>query len=119
MQTGLGVGTSLLLADLADPAAGAAATTGHAHPPAGDVPASDYQPGAPFVEPVVRRSANGELGTTLRMHYAYKNIGGHRLYLRTYEGMIPGPTLRVKPGDVLRIKLVNDLPPNRDPTPID
>jgi len=119
MQTGLGVGTSLLLTDLAGPAAGAAATTSHAHQPASDVPASDYKPGAPFVEPVVRRSANGELSTTLRMHYAYKNIGGHRLYLRTYEGTIPGPTLRVKPGDVLRIKLVNDLPPNRDPTPID
>ena len=27
--------------------------------------------------------------------------------------------LRLKPGDVLRIKLINDMPPNRDPEPID
>ena len=55
----------------------------------------------------------------LRMQYAYKGIGGYRLYMRTYEGTLPGPTLRLKPGDVLRIKLINDMPPNRDPRPID
>ena len=38
--------------------------------------AKDFKPGAPFVEPEIRRSANGELNTTLRMQYAYKNIGG-------------------------------------------
>jgi FtsP/CotA-like multicopper oxidase with cupredoxin domain len=54
----------------------------------------------------------------LRLQYAYKDIGGYRLFVRTYEGTIPGPTLRVKPGDVLRIKLINDLPPNRDPAPV-
>lgn len=53
------------------------------------------------------------------MQYAYQDIGGYRLHMRTYEGSIPGPTLRVKPVDVLRIKLVNDLPPNRDPILID
>ena len=30
---------------------------------------------------------------------------------------IPGPTLRLRRGDVLRIRIVNDLPPNRDPMP--
>ena len=79
----------------------------------------DFTPGAPFVEPEVRRSANGELNTTLRMQYAYKDLGGYRLYMRTYEGTAPGPTLRLKPGDVLRIKLINDMPPNRDPGPVD
>ena len=53
------------------------------------------------------------------MQYAYKDIGGSRLYMRMYEGTVPGPTLRLKPGDVLRIKLINDMPPNRDPEPID
>jgi FtsP/CotA-like multicopper oxidase with cupredoxin domain len=76
-----------------------------------------FTPGAPLIEPEVRRSVNGELRTTLRVQYAWKDVGGYRLYLRTYEGMIPGPTLRVRPGDVLRIDLVNDLPPNRDPMP--
>jgi FtsP/CotA-like multicopper oxidase with cupredoxin domain len=76
-----------------------------------------FAAGAPLTEPEVRRSVNGELRTTLRLQYAYKEVGGHRLYLRTYEGTIPGPTLRVRPGDVLRIRLINDLPPNRDPMP--
>ena len=53
------------------------------------------------------------------MQYAYKDIGGSRLCVRTYEGTVPGPTLRLKAGDVLRIKLINDMPPNRDPEPID
>ena len=34
-------------------------------------------------------------------------------YLRAYEGGL-GPTLRVKPGETLEIRLINDLPPNRD-----
>jgi FtsP/CotA-like multicopper oxidase with cupredoxin domain len=74
--------------------------------------------GEPLTEPEVRRSVNGELRTTLRLQYAYKEVGGYRLYLRTYEGTIPGPTLRVRPGDVLRVRLINDLPPNRAPMPV-
>ena len=73
--------------------------------------------GAPLVEPEVRSAVNGELRTTLHVRYAYMNVGGYRLYLRAYEGTSPGPTLRCQPGDVLRIRLVNDLPPNRDVLP--
>ena len=120
IQTGLGVGTALALPNLPGVRAVGSAAAAHDHEPVGrDEGAKDFKPGAPFVEPEVRRSANGELNTTLRMQYAYKDIGGHRLYMRTYEGTVPGPTLRLKPGDVLRIKLVNDMPPNRDPGPID
>ena len=39
--------------------------------------------------------------------------------MRGYEGTMPGPTLRVQPGDVLRIRLSNDLPPNPDVVPAD
>jgi Putative multicopper oxidases len=73
----------------------------------------------PLVEPEVRRSVNGMLSTTLRAGYAYRQIGGVRLYVRSYEGGSPGPTLRMKPGDTLRIRLINDLPPNRDWLPAD
>src|SRR5205814_3755129 len=73
----------------------------------------------PLVDPEVRRSAGGELRTTLRVRYAYQDIGGYRLHVRSYDGMTPGPTLRARPGDVLRIRLVNELPPNRDPLPHD
>ncbi len=50
------------------------------------VPATDQ----PLVEPEVRRSINGVLSTTLRAGYAYRQIGGVRLYVRSYEGGSPG-----------------------------
>ena len=120
LRTGLGIGTALLLPDLPGSISVAGVASAHDHESVGrDEEWKDFKPGAPFVEPEIRRSANGELNTTLRMQYAYKNIGGSRLCVRTYEGAVPGPTLRLKPGDVLRIKLINDMPPNRDPKPID
>lgn len=119
LRTGSGVGTALLLPNLPGSIPVGRAAPAHDHEPVDDEGWKDFKPGAPFVEPEVRSSANGELKTTLRMQYAYKNIGGSRLYVRTYEGTVPGPTLRLKPGDVLRIKLINDMPPNRDPKPID
>jgi FtsP/CotA-like multicopper oxidase with cupredoxin domain len=73
----------------------------------------------PLVEPEVRRSVNGVLSTNLRCAYAYRDIGGRRLYLRSYEGRSPGPTLRMKPGETLKIRLTNDFPPNRDLVPRD
>ena len=74
---------------------------------------------APLVEPEIRRSANGVLQTALRCSYAYREVGGVRLYVRSYEGGSPGPTLRMKPGETLKIRLTNDFPPNRDLMPFD
>jgi len=113
---GVSLGASGLTGALSNHPAHATEHTHAVEPETADA-AIEFAPGAPFVEPEVRRSVNGELSTTLRLQYAYKDIGGYRLFMRTYEGAIPGPTLRVKPGDVLRIKLINDLPPNRDPAP--
>src|SRR5260370_37599110 len=67
----------------------------------------------PLLEPEVRRSVNGVLSTSLRCAYAYRDIGGMRLYLRSYEGGL-GPTMRIKPGEILKIRLANDFPPHRD-----
>jgi FtsP/CotA-like multicopper oxidase with cupredoxin domain len=78
------------------------------------VPAMDQ----PLVEPEVRRSVNGVLSTSLSCAYAYRDIGGKRLYLRSYEGGL-GPTLRMKPGETLKIRLTNGFPPNRDLVPRD
>ena len=71
----------------------------------------------PLVEPEVRRSAGGVLQTSIIMRYAYRDVGGFRLFVRTYEGGSPGPTLRLKPGDTLKLRLANEFPPNRDAMP--
>jgi FtsP/CotA-like multicopper oxidase with cupredoxin domain len=76
------------------------------------VPAMDQ----PLTEPEIRRSANGVLSTSLRCAYSWRDIGGFHLYLRAYEGGL-APTLRMNPGETLKIRLVNDLPPNRDQRP--
>jgi hypothetical protein len=69
MRTGVGVGTALLLPNL--PGSVAVGSAAPAHESAdGAGGSTDFKPGAPFVEPEVRRSANGELSTTLRMQYA-------------------------------------------------
>ena len=57
----------------------------------------------PLIEPETRRSVNGVLQTTLRCAYTYRDIGGVRLYVRSYEGGSPGPTLRMKPGETLKM----------------
>jgi FtsP/CotA-like multicopper oxidase with cupredoxin domain len=119
LSAGLGAGAALLCIGRAWGAAemmqhgSSSASAASVPPPA--PPAKS----APLVEPEVRRAAGGQLSTTLRIRYAYQEIGGYRLHLRTYEGMTPGPTLRARPGDVLRIRLVNELPPNRDAQPSD
>jgi hypothetical protein len=38
-----------------------------------------FTEGAPLVEPEIRHSVNGELRTSLRLQYAYKDVGGYRL----------------------------------------
>lgn len=86
--------------------------------PLAGVPRVPFAEGEPLVEPEVRASVDGVLDTTLRAQYAYRDVGGYRLFVRTYEGKVPGPTLRMRPGETLRIKLVNDLPPDLDSTPI-
>ena len=73
------------------------------------VPALDQ----PLIEPEVLRSVNGVLNTSLRCAYTYRDIGGTRLYLRGYEGGL-SPTLRMQPGETLKVRLTNDFPPNRD-----
>jgi FtsP/CotA-like multicopper oxidase with cupredoxin domain len=99
---------------------GAASHTADMSPTMGMVPeAAAASMDLPLVEPETRRSVNGVLSTSLRCAYAYRQIGGVRLYVRSYEGGSPGPTLRMKPGETLRIKLINDLPPNRDALPAD
>jgi len=62
-------------------------------------------------EPPVRRSVDGVLHTTLTNAPAAVSIGGRRYMTgAAYEGLYPGPTLIVKPGDRLVVTQRNRLP---------
>ncbi|HEX2078253.1 MAG TPA: multicopper oxidase family protein [Longimicrobium sp.] len=66
-----------------------------------------------FRNPPEVRSQNGVLNTTLSVQYtdpATTSLAGCPLTLRSYNGQLVGPTLRVKPGDVMRPLLDNRLP---------
>ena len=65
--------------------------------------------GAALVEPEVRTSRDGLLDTTIEARVMAVPVAGGTAIMRVYDGTIPGPTLRVRPGDRLRIKLVNRL----------
>jgi FtsP/CotA-like multicopper oxidase with cupredoxin domain len=67
-----------------------------------------------FVEPPRLRARAGVLDYTLRMAYADLKINGKSAHLRSYNGMVPAPTLQLRAGETLRVKVVNDLPPNPD-----
>lgn len=58
------------------------------------------------------QSENGVLRTTLTITLGQALVDEQPRLLRRYNGGMPGPTLRVRPGDVMEIELVNDLPPN-------
>jgi FtsP/CotA-like multicopper oxidase with cupredoxin domain len=67
------------------------------------------QTGAPFEEPEVRRSQNGVLQTSLDLRFATRRVAGRTIEVPTYEGTVPGPTFRLRPGDTLRIHYTNNL----------
>ena len=125
LASALGLGGTALAARGMRPSVVAQETTpppGHAgHGDTGAIAATPswllWEP-VDLTEPEVRSSAAGELRTDLHVAYAYHDIGGYRLSLRTYEGSTPGPTLRVQPGDTIKLTLINDLLPNRDVVPV-
>ena len=65
-----------------------------------------------FVEPQRIVARNGLLDYTLRMAYANMTLNGDKVHLRTYNAMVPAPTLQLRAGERLRVRVVNDLPPN-------
>jgi FtsP/CotA-like multicopper oxidase with cupredoxin domain len=65
--------------------------------------------GEPLVEPEVRASRDGLLDTTLTCSVMSVPVAGGTAIMSVYEGSLPGPTLRIRPGDTLRINLVNNL----------
>lgn len=68
---------------------------------------------APFQNPPDIRSKEGMLDTSFTVQYtdpATTSIAGCPVTLRTYNGQLVGPTLRVRQGDVINLLLNNQLP---------
>jgi FtsP/CotA-like multicopper oxidase with cupredoxin domain len=73
----------------------------------------------PFEDaPVIRSGDDHVLRADLDVRYTEPTattIAGCPVRLRTYNGALVGPTLRVKPGDTMEINLRNDLPGDSTP----
>jgi FtsP/CotA-like multicopper oxidase with cupredoxin domain len=68
--------------------------------------------GSPLIQPQVIESSNGKLDLSLSVaQYNYKGYISFttRAYYYNGIGSIPGPTIKVKPGDTLTITLTNNL----------
>ncbi|MEU1529830.1 multicopper oxidase family protein [Streptomyces fagopyri] len=70
------------------------------------------QPVAPILRPVPGSEAP-VVELMLDVRFTDVSVPGYgRVTTRTYNGTIPGPTLRVRGGQTLRLTQVNGLPPN-------
>ncbi|MFH9549256.1 multicopper oxidase family protein [Streptomyces sp. NPDC017435] len=75
-----------------------------------------------FPQPETRGTppGTGRLATELTVRFTELEIpGAGSVLTRTYEGTVPGPTLRVRPGDSLEITHINALPANGGTTHAD
>jgi FtsP/CotA-like multicopper oxidase with cupredoxin domain len=66
-------------------------------------------PAPVFLQPDVIESAGGRLDVELVARARHLRWGNGRRYALTYNGTTPGPTLVVRPGDRVRLTLVNEL----------
>jgi FtsP/CotA-like multicopper oxidase with cupredoxin domain/peroxiredoxin len=66
------------------------------------------------IQPLALRSQDGSLDVELVLDYGLYKIGNDLVRLRTYNGSLVGPTLRVKAGDTLFLLLRNKLPVEPD-----
>ena len=60
-------------------------------------------------EPETLRSENGLLQVRLEVTEAAVTLGGRTAHVLAYNGTVPGPTLRLRPGDRLQVELANRL----------
>ena len=96
----------------AEPSPGATSTpAGAGTPGAGSTPSPGATPATDpgWKQPPVITSVNGLLATTLVVRAGEVPHGSRTRWAITINGMTPGPTLLVRPGDRLRIILDNQL----------
>ena len=69
----------------------------------------NYKTGLPFAEPKEFTSQNGVTTAALLSKEAKVDISGASVRGTVYNGAFVGPTLRVAPGEILRVTLQNEL----------
>lgn len=69
--------------------------------------------GRELLQPEVLSSRDGALDLALAAAPARVRIGARTAHVQAFNGSLPGPTLRVRPGDTLRVAMSNGLD---DPT---
>lgn len=65
--------------------------------------------GESFTQPEILRSQDGRLQVRLEAAFATHRVAGREAWTMGYNGGVPGPTLRLRPGDTVRLDLVNRL----------
>ncbi|TAK20729.1 MAG: hypothetical protein EPO26_17040 [Chloroflexota bacterium] len=70
-----------------------------ARPAAAFLLAKTDPPASNFPEPPVRASRAGLLETAIEARVASTTFGGRPVVTATFDGSVPGPTLRARPGD--------------------
>ena len=65
--------------------------------------------GADLMEPEVLRSRDGLLQVRLEAAESRLSVAGREATVYGYNASLPGPTLRLRPGDRLQVRLVNRL----------
>ena len=70
---------------------------------------SSLKTGNLLENPVELNSQGGVLEATLTAAPVELSVDGKKVQMLAYNGSVPGPTLRVRPGDKVRLTLVNNL----------
>lgn len=65
--------------------------------------------GRQFASPQVLESKGGVLELDLKLAKVDKPLGRGTVTMLSYNGTVPGPTIKVRPGDTLKVNLVNNL----------
>jgi len=65
--------------------------------------------GERFAEPSVLRSADGRLDVALEAGWGPATIAGRNVTTYSYNGEVPGPTLRLRAGETLGVSLTNRM----------
>jgi len=71
--------------------------------------ASGGVPATAWSEPTVLASSDGALTLDLTISETTVDVAGTAARMFAYNGTVPGPTLHLRPGDTLRVRLVNGL----------